>query len=108
MFGKEKRIEKENKLLLRIYDLILNKQTNEDERTILIEFKNSVESGKDFELETMKLAETLRLLGLKKFNNNDQLTPDVGKLYTDIFSTGLLKKELGRGIVALSFLANIH
>lgn len=41
LFGKEKRIEKENKLLLRIYDLILNKQTNEDERTILIEFKNS-------------------------------------------------------------------
>ncbi len=40
---KEKRELVENNLLARVYDLILNEQTSEEERSILVEFKNAVE-----------------------------------------------------------------
>lgn len=51
----------------RIYNLILNPQTSDDERIKLIEFKNEVENGKDFELQIMKLSKNLRELALYKF-----------------------------------------
>lgn len=105
MSRKEKRIKLKKGLLSRVYDLILNKQTPDDERAKLIEFKNAIEKGKDFERELMYLAEDLRELALLKFNNKKNLSPEVGKFYMDISSTGFLKKELGRGMVTLSFLA---
>ena len=108
MIGKKKRIQKENDLLARVYDLILNKETTEDERTNLIEFKNAVENGKDFKVETMKLAESLRLLALRKFNNKENLSKEVGKLYMDISSTGFFEAELGYGIIALSGVLGNH
>lgn len=70
---KEKRELVENNLLARVYDLILNEQTSEEERSSLVEFKNAVESGKDFQLETMKLSETLRQLALRKFKHKENL-----------------------------------
>ncbi|AIY84903.1 enterocin A Immunity family protein [Clostridium baratii str. Sullivan] len=88
MSRKKKRMLEENALLARAYDLILNKETAEDERIKLVEFKNAVEDRKDFELQTMKLARGLRLLALSKFNNKKNLSPEVGKLYMDISSTG--------------------
>ena len=108
MSGKKKRILEENALLARVYDLILNKETAEDERIKLVEFKNAVENGKDFELETMKLARELRLLALSKFKNKKNLSPEVGKLYMDISSTGFFKAELGRGLIALSGILGNH
>ena len=104
MNRKEKQCLSKNILLERIYDLILDKQTAEDERIKLIEFKNAVEKGKDFELQTMRLEENLRRLALYKFKNKKNLSPKVGKLYMDISSTGLFKKELGRGLIYWSWL----
>lgn len=109
MGKKEKRREKEDAFLNRIYDLILDKETTEDERIRLVAFKNEVEKGKDFELETMKLAKSLRLLALNKFNKDkENLSKGVGKLYMDISSTGLLKAELGIGMVVLSGVLGNH
>lgn len=105
MSKKEKRIKLQNELLSRVYDLILNPETRDDERNKLVEFKNAIENGKDFEKEVMYLAEDLRELSLLKFKNKENLTPKVGKLYMDISSTGFVRKELGRGMVTLSFLA---
>ena len=103
---KEKRIKLQNELLSRVYDLILNPETEDDERVKLVEFKNNVETGKDFEKEVMYLAEDLRKLSLLKFKNKNNLSPKVSKLYMDISTTGFFEKELGRGIVAFSFLAS--
>lgn len=103
---KEKRIKLQNELLLRVYDLILNPETEDDERAKLVEFKNNIEKSKDFEKEVMYLAEDLRRLSLLKFKNKNNLSPKVAKLYMDISTTGLFEKELGRGMVALSFLAS--
>lgn len=101
MSKKEKRLEAENALLARVYDLILNVETPDDERSMLIEFKNAVEEGKDFEKQVMRLAESLRQLSLKKFNNKETLSKEVGKLYMDISTTGFLEENLGRGLAVL-------
>ncbi|WP_194190655.1 bacteriocin immunity protein [Clostridium chrysemydis] len=109
MGRKEKIKLKEEAFLNRIYDLILDKETTEDERIELLKFKNEVEKGKDFELETMKLAKSLRLLALSKFNKNkENLSKGVGKLYMDISSTGFLKAELAYGIITLSGVLGNH
>ena len=105
MNKKEKRIAMQNDLISRVYDLILDEKTPNDEKSKLIEFKNSVENGKDFEKEIMHLAENLRKLSLVKFNNKEKLSSELGKLYMDISSTGFIRNALGRGIVNLSFLA---
>lgn len=105
MSKKEKILEKQDDLLSRVYDLILNTQTLDDERSKLVEFKNSVEMGKDFEQQTMDLAESLRQLAVRKAKDKETLSPEVGRFYMDISTTGLLKKNLGIGLTAISFLA---
>ncbi|MGG7078610.1 bacteriocin immunity protein [Clostridium sardiniense] len=105
MSKKEKIIAEQNSLLSRVYDLILNTQTLDDERSKLIEFKNAVESGKDFEQQAMNLAEALRQLAVRKLKDKETLSSEVGKFYMDISTTGLLKKNLGIGLTAISFLA---
>ncbi len=105
MSKKEKILEKQNDLLSRVYDLILNTQTLDDERYKLVEFKNSVEMGKDFEQQIIDLAESLRQLAVRKAKDKETLSPEVGRLYMDISNTGLLKKNLGIGLTAISFLA---
>ena len=105
MSKKEKILEKQDDLLSRVYDLILNTQTLDDERSKLVEFKNSVEMGKDFEQQIMDLAESLRQLAVRKAKDKETLSPEVGRFYMDISTTGLLKKNLGIGLTAISFLA---
>lgn len=105
MSKKEKRIEEKNALLSRVYDLILNTETCDDERSKLIEFKNSVESGKDFEEQIMNLAEDLRQLAVRKLKNKETLSSEVGKFYMDISTAGLLKKNFAIGLTAISFLS---
>ena len=105
MNKKEKRLEKQNDILSRVYDLILNTQTLDNERSKLVEFKNSVEMGKDFEQQTMELAESLRQLAVRKAKDKETLSPEVGRFYMDISTTGLLKNNLGIGLTAISFLA---
>ena len=105
MSKKEKILEKQDDLLSRVYDLILNTQTLDDERSKLVEFKNSVEMGKDFEQQTMNLAESLRQIAVRKAKDKETLSPEVGRFYMDISTTGLLKKNLGIGLTAISFLA---
>ena len=105
MSKKEKILEKQNDLLSRVYDLILNTQTLDDERSKLVEFKNSVEMGKDFEQQIMDLAKSLRQLAVRKAKDKETLSPEVGKFYMDISTTGLLKKNFGIGLTAISFLA---
>ncbi|GAA0071160.1 hypothetical protein UT300003_26840 [Clostridium sardiniense] len=101
MSKKEKRIAEQDNLLSRVYDLILNTQTLDDERSKLIEFKNAVESGKDFEQQLMNLAEALRQLAVRKFKDKETLSQEVGKFYMDISTTGLLKKNFGIGLAAM-------
>lgn len=98
---KEKRKLLEDKLLEKVYDLILNKETCEEERNILVDFKNRVEKGADFQLETKNLAEALRKLALSRFNHNEKLSEEVTKFYMDISTAGLFEKNLAIGLCSI-------
>ncbi|MDY2583689.1 MAG: bacteriocin immunity protein, partial [Clostridium perfringens] len=56
-----------------------------------------------FQLETMKLAETLRQLALRKFKHKEKLSDEVSKFYMDISTTGLFEKNLAIGLCATKF-----
>ncbi|WP_100487760.1 bacteriocin immunity protein [Sporolactobacillus pectinivorans] len=102
MFKNKKlsRKEYEDTILEKVYDLILDEQTKDDERDELITFKNDVGKGKDFERQLMNLAEGLRQIAVKGITAQTKLSPRVGEFYMEISTTGLLKRNLANGIAA--------
>lgn len=92
-----------NNLLDRVYDLILNPEILDDERAILINFKNEVGTSKNLELQALRMSDELRWLALEKFKNKSQLSQEVSKLYLDLLSIKSGKYSLGGG---LAFLVN--
>ncbi|MFX3617812.1 MAG: bacteriocin immunity protein [Sporolactobacillus sp.] len=91
------RKEQEDTILEKIYDLILDEQTQDDERDELITFKNNVGKGKYFERELMCLAEELRRIAVKRMTLQSKLSPQVSEFYMEISATGLLSKSLFNG-----------
>ncbi|MHC9533024.1 bacteriocin immunity protein [Dellaglioa sp. BT-FLS60] len=99
---KAERIALEEKLTETVYDLILNLETTEDERKILVIFKNHVETGMYFTKAESDLAEALRQLAVRNLKYKVKLSPNVGQLYMDISTNGLFNKNLGWGLIAMS------
>lgn len=95
------REEQESSILEKVYNLILDEQTQDDERNVLIAFKNDVGNGKDFERKLMSLAEGLRQIAVKRITLKSKLSPGVGELYMEISTTGLFKRSLANGIAAM-------
>lgn len=93
----------EEEFISKVYNLILDKETKEDERNILLDFKNRTER-ENFEENVEKLSNRLRKLAIEKCKNGETLSSGVGSLYTSISSKGLFKKELARGIIAGSIM----
>lgn len=106
MFKKKKlsRKEQENSILEKVYDLILDEQTQDDERDELITFKNDVGKNQDFERQLMCLAEGLRQIAVKRITVQSRLSPRVGEFYMEISTTGLLKRSLANGIAAMGII----
>ena len=82
------------------YNLILNIETREEERQLLIEFKNEIEQGKDFERPIQKLSENLRLLAVKNITDKKKMSKNVHNYYKKICSVGFLEKEIGVGLLS--------
>lgn len=82
------------------YNLILNIETREEERQLLIEFKNEIEQGKDFERAIQKLSENLRLLAVKNITDKKKMSKNVHNYYKKICSVGFLEKEIGVGLLS--------
>ncbi|WP_304206173.1 bacteriocin immunity protein [Peptostreptococcus russellii] len=94
--------EFEEEFLSKVYNLILNENTLSDERVILVEFKNNISiDGKNFNKEVEILSEKIRVLAIKKYNQKECLSKEVGKLYNYISEKGLFKRELGCGIASI-------
>ncbi|MCZ2492230.1 bacteriocin immunity protein [Dellaglioa carnosa] len=101
---KTDRIKVEEALTSRVYDLILNEETANEERALLIEFKNKVAKNGDFERAEIDLATQLRRLAMVRLKHKEKLSSGVGKLYMEISTTGMFKKNLGWGLIAMSFM----
>ena len=64
-----------------VYNLILNVETKENEREALINFKNEIEAGKEFERNLMKLAESLREISVKNISEKTTMSIGVREFY---------------------------
>lgn len=101
---KSERIAIQDDLTSKVYDLILNEETTNEERLLLVDFKNKVERGQYFEKAVVDLAESLRLLAVSNLKKKIKLSADVGRFYMEISTTGLFKKNLGWGLIAMSMI----
>ncbi|MCE2152059.1 bacteriocin immunity protein [Streptococcus thermophilus] len=87
-----------------VYNLILNVETKENEREALINFKNEIEAGKEFERNLMRLAESLREISVKNISEKTTMSIGVREFYKNISSYGQLKKNFGRGLAVSGFM----
>ena len=87
-------------LLNDVYDLVLSAETKEEERQVLLVFKNAVEAGKDFDESVVNLASDLRKIGIKIISKKTQMSPNVNDFYKKISGYGLFEENLARGLVA--------
>lgn len=80
-----------------VYDLILNVNVTQDERAILVNFKNRV-TDKNFANELMGLAAGLRQLGIKNLAAQKKMSPETSAFYKKIATYGQQELNWARGL----------
>lgn len=80
-----------------VYDLILNANVTQDERAILVNFKNRV-TDKNFANELMGLAAGLRQLGIKNLAAQKKMSPETSAFYRKIATYGQQELNWARGL----------
>ena len=81
----------ETEIINEVYDLILNANVTQDERAILVNFKNHV-NDKNFANELMRLAAGLRQLAIKN------LSLETSAFYKKIATYGQQELNWARGL----------
>lgn len=89
----------EAEILNEVYDLILNSNIHQDEREILVDFKNKMVAKADFQNELIKLAAQLRQLAMKNLSNNKKMSLEVSEFCKKIAYYGQFELNLGRGLI---------
>ena len=77
----------EAEIMNEVYDLILNANVTQDERAILVNFKDRV-TAKNFANELMGLAAGLRQLGIKNLAAQKKMSPETSAFYKKIATYG--------------------
>ena len=80
-----------------VYDLILNANVTQDERAILVNFKNRV-TDKNFANELMRLAAGLRQLAIKNLAAQKKMSPETSAFYKKIATYGQQELNWARGL----------
>lgn len=80
-----------------VYDLILNANVTQDERAILVNFKNRV-TDKNFANELMGLAAELGQLGIKNLAAQKKMSPETSAFYKKIATYGQQELNWARGL----------
>ena len=87
----------EAEIMNEVYDLILNVNVSQDERTILVNFKNHV-NDKNFANELMRLAAGLRQLAIKNLAAQKKMSPETNAFYKKIATYGQQELNWARGL----------
>ena len=87
----------ETEIMNEVYDLILNANVTQDERAILVNFKNRV-TDKNFANELMGLAAGLRQLGIKNLAAQKKMSPKTSAFYKKIATYGQQELNWARGL----------
>ena len=80
-----------------VYDLILNANVTQDERAILVNFKNRV-TDKNFANELMGLAAELRQLAIKNLAAQKKMSLETSAFYKKIATYGQQELNWARGL----------
>ena len=91
----------EAEIMNEVYDLILNANVTQDERAILVNFKNRV-TDKNFANELMGLAAELRQLGIKNLAAQKKMSPETSAFYKKIATYGQQELNWARGLAMTS------
>ncbi|MFU2164432.1 bacteriocin immunity protein [Streptococcus pluranimalium] len=94
----------EEKILNSVYNILLNTDTTEDERRLLIKFKERVEGGSNFQKSVICLAEELRILSVRNLQKNTKLSKDVAELYKEMSTVGEFDRNLARGLISFGII----
>lgn len=87
----------ETEIINEVYDLILNANVTQDERAILVNFKNHV-NDKNFANELMRLAAGLRQLAIKNLAAQKKMSPETSAFYKKIATYGQQELNWARGL----------
>lgn len=87
----------EAEIMNEVYDLILNTNVTQDERAILVNFKNHV-NDKNFANELMRLAAGLRQLAIKNLAAQKKMSPETSAFYKKIATYGQQELNWARGL----------
>lgn len=87
----------EAEIMNEVYDLILNANVTQDERAILVNFKDRV-TAKNFANELMGLAAGLRQLGIKNLAAQKKMSPETSAFYKKIATYGQQELNWARGL----------
>ena len=85
-------------LLNDVYNLVLSVDIKEEERQVLLKFKNAVENGKDFDKAVVSLASDLRQIA--NIAKKEKMSSSVNDFYKKISSHGLFEGNFARGLAA--------
>lgn len=94
----------EKEIIDEVYNLILNKNVQQDERVILVNFKNNVGAKADFQNELMKLGGELQQLAVKNLSNNKKMSFEVSEFSKKIAYYGELKSNWARGLLMMNMI----
>ena len=87
----------EAEIMNEVYDLILNAHVTQDERAILVNFKNHV-NDKNFANELMCLAAGLRQLAIKNLAAQKKMSLETSAFYKKIADYGQRELNWARGL----------
>ena len=87
----------ETEIINEVYDLILNANVTQDERAILVNFKNHV-NDKNFANELMRLAAGLRQLAIKNLAAQKKMSLETSSFYKKIATYGQQELNWARGL----------
>lgn len=94
----------EEQLIEALYNLILEKDITDDERLILIRFKNRIKGNTNQERIIIDLSETIRLLSVENISKGRTLSPKIADFYKQIAMYSERKKNIGRGLISLGMI----
>ncbi|MGT2866453.1 bacteriocin immunity protein [Streptococcus fryi] len=90
---------REDVIIETVFNLILDVDLKENERQLLIDFKNKLptENNRD---SILALIDNIRRLAISNVERNEVLSEPMNRFYKDLSSYGEFERQLGRGLIS--------
>ncbi|MFC3927662.1 bacteriocin immunity protein [Streptococcus caprae] len=90
---------KEEQVWIKVYNAILNPELSEEERQLLVTFKNRVKKPSEFDRAARELSYQLGKLAVKKLGE-ETLHPQVSEIYQELASFYARESAVATGLSA--------